>query len=262
MSYRTTVMLNPISSLSDALNQYAILLDVDGTILDLAPTPREVFVSHSLRDTLARLWKRTEGGIAFVSGRPVSELDLIFSPLQLPAIGGHGAELRTIAGATPSAPRLPPLDPALKRQFAAIAEAGPGIILEDKGYSLALHYRLAPEKEDVVRAAAANICSAASDGSIELLPGKLVLEVKQTGVTKATAVRELMTYSPFAQRRPIFIGDDVTDLGVFDILSDFDGIGIIVGRRDVPTANAYFERPADVRRWLEQISRDDAFAKS
>jgi trehalose 6-phosphate phosphatase len=261
MSDRTAVMSNPISSLPAALNQYAILLDVDGTILDLAPTPREVFVSHSLRDTLARLWERTEGGVAFVSGRPVSELDLIFSPLQLPAIGGHGAELRTIAGATPGAPRLPPLDPALKRQFAAIAEAGPGIILEDKGYSLALHYRLAPEKEDVVRAAAAKICSGGRDGLIELLPGKLVLEAKQTGVTKATAVRELMTHPPFAQRRPIFIGDDVTDLGVFDILPDFDGIGIIVGRHDVPGANAYFERPADVRRWLEQISRDDAFAR-
>src|SRR4029450_9344623 len=172
MSCRTTVMLNPISSLPAALNQYAILLDVDGTILDLAPTPREVFVSHALRDTLARLWERTEGGVAFVSGRPVSELHLIFSPLQLPAIGGHGAELRTVAGATPGAPRLPPPDPALNGQFAAIAEAGPGIILEDKGYSLALHYRLAPEKEDVVRAAAAKICSAASDGSIGLVPGK------------------------------------------------------------------------------------------
>src|SRR4030095_11510689 len=105
MSYRTTLMLNPISSLPDALNQYAILLDVDGTILDLAPTPREVFVSHSLRDTLARLWKRTEGGIAFVSGRPVSELDLIFSPLQLPTIGGHRAEPPPVAGAPPGAPR-------------------------------------------------------------------------------------------------------------------------------------------------------------
>src|SRR6266487_5999796 len=118
MSYRTTVMLNPISSLPDALNQYAILLDVDGTILDLAPTPREVFVSHTLRDTLARLWERTDGAMAFVSGRPVSELDLIFSPLQLPAIGGHGAELRAVAGASPEAPRLPPLDPAVKRRFA------------------------------------------------------------------------------------------------------------------------------------------------
>ena len=91
-------MSESIPSLPAALNQFAILLDVDGTILDLAPTPREVFVSHTLRDTLARLWERTGGAVAFVSGRPVSELDLIFSPLQLPAIGGHGAELRTVAG--------------------------------------------------------------------------------------------------------------------------------------------------------------------
>src|SRR5262245_19930220 len=180
-------MSNRIPLLPADLDQFAVLLDVDGTILDLAPTPHEVFVSHELRDTLNRLWRRTGGAVAFVSGRLVSELDLIFSPLQLPAIGGHGAELRVAQGATPEAPRLPPLDPSLKRQFAAIAEAGPGIILEDKGYSLALHYRLAPEKEDVVRAAAAKICSGARDGLIELLPGKLVLEVKQTGVTKATA---------------------------------------------------------------------------
>jgi trehalose 6-phosphate phosphatase len=252
-------MSKSIPPLPAPLSRFAILLDVDGTILDLAPTPREVFVSHALRDTLARLWERTEGGIAFVSGRPVSELDLIFSPLQLPAIGGHGAELRRIAGAAPEAPRLRPLDPGLKRQFAAIAEAGPGIILEDKGYSLALHYRLAPDKEPLVRAAAAKICAGVKDGSIELLPGKLVLEIKQAGVSKATAVRELMTYAPFSDRRPIFIGDDVTDLGVFDVLPDFDGIGISVGR-DVPGIAACVDEPADVRRWLEQISRNDAFA--
>src|SRR5215468_6628147 len=143
-------MLEPIASLPAALDQFAILLDVDGTILDLAPTPREVFVSHTLRDTLARLWERTGGAVAFVSGRPVNELDLIFSPLQLPAIGGHGAELRLRAGEAPAASRLP-LDPAVKREFAAVAEAGPGIMVEDKGYSLALHYRLAPEQETAVR---------------------------------------------------------------------------------------------------------------
>ena len=102
-----------IPSLPSDLRQFAFLLDVDGTILDLAPTPREVFVSPELRDTLTRLWQRTDGGVAFVSGRPVSELDLIFSPLQLPAIGGHGAELRTDPGAAPDAPRLPALDPAV-----------------------------------------------------------------------------------------------------------------------------------------------------
>jgi trehalose 6-phosphate phosphatase len=255
------VMSNRIPSLPVDLDQLAILLDVDGTLLDLAPTPREVFVSHALRDTLARLWERTGGAVAFVSGRPVSELDLIFSPLQLPAIGGHGAELRTAAGAAAEAPRLPQLDPSVKRRFAAVAEIGPGIILEDKGYSLALHYRLAPDKERVVRAAVAQICSELKDLPIELLPGKLVVEIKQTGFTKATAVRELMTYPPFAERRPIFIGDDVTDLGVFEILPDFDGIGISVGR-NVPGVAACFEGPTDVRHWLQQISQSDAFATS
>jgi trehalose 6-phosphate phosphatase len=254
-------MPNVIPTLPADLNEIAVLLDVDGTILDLAPTPREVFVPHSLRDTLARLQDRTGGAVAFVSGRPVSELDLIFSPLQLPAIGGHGAELRAVAGAAPEAPRLPPLDPAVKRQFAAIAEAGPGIVLEDKGYSLALHYRLAPDKERVVREAAAKVCAGLQSTSIELLPGKLVVEIKQTGFTKATAVRELMTYSPFAGRRPIFIGDDVTDLGVFDILPEFDGISISVGRK-VAGVESCFERPSDVRRWLDEISHSDELAIS
>src|SRR5262245_25053864 len=252
-------MSNRIPVLPADLKQLAILLDVDGTLLDFAATPREVFVSHALRDTLARLSERTGGALAFVSGRPVAELDLIFSPLQLPAIGGHGAELRTTPGATPEAPRLPPLDPAVKRRFAAIAEAGPGIILEDKGYSLALHYRLAPDKERFVRDAAAGIRDAFKDVPIELLPGKLVMEIKQTGFTKATAVRELMTYAPFSGRRPMFIGDDVTDLGVFEILPEFDGIGISVGR-SVPGVASCFDRPTDVRHWLEQISRSDAFA--
>jgi trehalose 6-phosphate phosphatase len=253
-------MSNRIPALPADFDHLAILLDVDGTLLDLAPTPREVFVSHALRDTLNRLWKRTGGAIAFVSGRPIEELDLIFAPLQLPAIGGHGAELRTTSGAAPQAPRLPPLDPHVKRQFAAIAEAGPGIILEDKGYSLALHYRLAPEKEPMVRSAAAKLC-ASIKAPIELLPGKFVIEIKQTGFSKATAVRELMTYPPFAKRRPIFFGDDVTDLGVFEILPDFDGVGVSVGRK-VPGVAACFEGPTDVRHWLERISLSDALATS
>jgi trehalose 6-phosphate phosphatase len=191
----------------------------------------------------------------------VSELDLLFSPLQLPAIGGHGAELRPVAGAAPEAPRLPQLDPGVKRRFAAIAETGPGIVLEDKGYSLALHYRLAPEKERAVTQAATAICAGLDAASIELLPGKLVVEIKQRGFTKATAVRELMTYSPFAGRRPIFIGDDVTDLGVFDVLPEFNGMAISVGRR-VAGVDYRFERPADVRRWLDALSQADALAAS
>jgi trehalose 6-phosphate phosphatase len=252
-------MSSRIPAIPADLRQLAILLDVDGTLLDFAATPREVFVSHALRETLSRLSERTGGALAFVSGRPVSELDLIFSPLQLPAIGGHGAELRTTPGGKPEGPRLPSLDPVVKRRFAAIAEAGPGIILEDKGYSLALHYRLAPNKERFVRETAETIRDSLQQASVELLPGKLVMEIKQTGFTKATAVRELMTYVPFAGRRPLFIGDDVTDLGVFEILPSFDGIGVSVGR-SIPGVASCFEQPTEVRHWLEEISRTDAFA--
>ena len=251
-------MANIAPLLPANFKQLAILLDVDGTILDLAPTPREVFVPHPLRETLQRLWQRTCGAVAFVSGRTIGELDLIFSPLQLAAIGGHGAELRATTAAVPQEPRLPPLDPKIKRQFAEIAEAA-GIILEDKGYSLALHYRLAPHKERFVLDAAAKISSALQPSAIELLPGKLMVEIKQAGFSKATAVRELMTYAPFIGRHPIFIGDDVTDLGVFDVVPDFKGVGVSVGRR-VAGVNACFDRPADVRRWLDEISRKDALA--
>jgi len=254
-------MSRPPPPLRTDLQKTAVLLDVDGTILDIAPTPREVFASHDLRETLHRLWRRTGGALAFVSGRPVSELDRIFSPLQLPAIGGHGAELRLVAGQPAERSRIPLLDAGVKRQFAAIAEALPGIILEDKGYSLALHYRLAPDKERVVREAAARICAALGSAAIELLPGKLVVEIKQTGVTKATGVRELMTYPPFIGRRPVFIGDDVTDQSVFAVVPDFNGISMGVGA-DVCGVDFCFERPAEVRRWLEQISRNDAFATS
>ena len=212
------------------LTKTAILLDVDGTILDLAPTPREVFVPHSLRETLDRLLKRTGGGVAFVSGRPDQRARSHLSPLQLPAIGGHGAEMRIVAGTMPEPPRLPPLDAKLKRKFAAIAEAGPGIILEDKGYSLALHYRLAPDKERLVREAAAKICADVGGASIEFLPGKLVVEIKQTwdhqgdGCTRTDDICAICTAAGRS-----FIGDDVTDLSVFAIMPELEGSASAVG---------------------------------
>ena len=247
-------MLNIIPPLPDDFQELALLLDVDGTLLDIAPTPREVFVPHSLREALAWLRDRTGGAVAFVSGRPIEELDLLFAPLQLPAVGGHGAEIRAIAGAVPERSRIPLLNSTLKRKLAAIAEEGSGIIVEDKGYSLTLHYRLAPEKESVVRAAAAAICASFADQPLELLPGKLVVEIKQAGVSKASGVRALMSCQPFFGRRPIFIGDDVTDESVFAIMPDYQGTAVSVGRT-LPNVEYRFDAPADVRQWLERISR-------
>src|ERR1700676_2453491 len=118
-------------SLVPDLRKCAILLDIDGTILDLAPSPQQVWVPPGLRRTLARLDELTGGAVALVSGRSLADIDLIFSPLQLAAIGGHGAELRTVADAEPLR-RAGPLTSTLKRQLASVTELGPGILAEDK----------------------------------------------------------------------------------------------------------------------------------
>ena len=211
------------------LRKCALLLDIDGTILDLAPAPQEVRVPAELRNTLSRLEDLTGGALALVSGRSLHDIDLIFSPLQLAAVGGHGAELRVVPGGE-AGDRALELNPVLKRKLATLTELGPGILVEDKGYSLALHYRLAPDKGEVLRAAIQEICASAPRGSIEILPGKLVFEIKMTGINKAGAVRELMKYPPFKGRTPIFVGDDTTDEPVFPILSQFGGLGFSVGR--------------------------------
>src|ERR1700722_7675326 len=147
-------------SLDPVLDKCEILLDIDGTILDLAPSPQQVWVPPGLRRTLARIDDLTGGAMALVSGRSLSDIDLIFSPLQLAAIGGHGAEMRTSSDATPYL-RATPLAAALKRKLASITELGPGILAEDKDYSLALHYRLAPDMETELRDAVETICTQA-----------------------------------------------------------------------------------------------------
>jgi trehalose 6-phosphate phosphatase len=162
--------------------------------------------------------------------------------------------LRPMAGAEPRI-CVSPLSAALKRKLASITELGPGILAEDKGYSLALHYRLAPEKENALRAAVEAICADAKQDSVEILPGKLVVEIKAAGVNKATAVSELMSYPPFAGRNPIFIGDDTTDLPVFGMVSKFGGLGFSVGRI-IADVNGHFEKPESVRAWLAHIAAD------
>src|SRR5215216_5436850 len=137
-------------SLVPHLSESAILLDIDGTLLDLMPTPREVWVPPGLAKTLNRLLARTDGALALVSGRSLNDIDLIFAPEQFPAVGGHGAEMRIIGDSEAVATHAPPMDKELKRRLAAIAKLSPGILLEDKGYSLALHYRLAPHAEKAI----------------------------------------------------------------------------------------------------------------
>jgi trehalose 6-phosphate phosphatase len=238
------------------LPNLAFLLDIDGTLLDLAPTPREVWVPPGLAKTLNRLVQRTNGALALVSGRSLNDIDLIFAPDIFPAVGGHGAEMRIETDNEAVASHAPPMDKELKRRLAAIAKLSPGILLEDKGYSLALHYRLAPHAEKAIYAAVSLIRADLPNAPIEVLPGKCVCEIKHSGFTKASGVLELMTHEPFKGRRPLFIGDDVTDESVFAIMPDLEGLAFSVGRR-AKGVNGHFDAPSDVREFLAHLLDDE-----
>jgi trehalose 6-phosphate phosphatase len=214
-------------------------------------------VPPGLAKTLNRLLVRTSGALALVSGRSLNDIDLIFAPEQFPAVGGHGAEMRISGDSEAIATHAPPMDRELKRRLAAIAKLSPGILLEDKGYSLALHYRLAPHAEQAIYAAVALIRAELPDAPIEVMPGKCVCEIKPSGFNKASGVVELMSHEPFRGRRPIFIGDDVTDESVFAIMPDFGGLAFSVGRRAQGVID-HFDEPRDVREWLARLADDEA----
>jgi trehalose 6-phosphate phosphatase len=235
------------------ITRTALLLDVDGTLLDIAPTPDGAIVPRSLASTLQNLLAQSGGAVALVSGRTIATLDRLFNPLTMPAIGGHGAETRLADGGPVSKTRPAPLSELLRRKLHALAEIDPRLLIENKLYSVAIHYRLAVQREDLLKREVEAIVAADHESEVESLFGKAVIEVKPKHFNKGTAVTALMTHKPFAGRTPLFIGDDTTDEAVFAILPNLAGYGFSVGR-DMAGADAVFESPQAVRAWLARLS--------
>ncbi len=228
-----------------------LLFDVDGTLVEIGPSPFEVNVPQDLLGSLRRLLELTDGALALVSGRPIADLDHMFAPLQLPAIGGHGAELRLRADVERPSPRQ--LSAQFRLRLADAAKLGPGIVVEDKGYSLALHYRLSPHCAERLRKHVAACRAEFVNEPTELLLGKAMFEVKLPGINKGDAVRELMRRPPFVGRMPVFIGDDITDEAVFKTMPSLGGKSFSVTRH-FPGLCGIFESPAQVRRALRQLA--------
>ncbi|HEY6578193.1 MAG TPA: trehalose-phosphatase [Rhizomicrobium sp.] len=229
----------------------AFLLDVDGTILDIAATPDAVRVPATLKRTLAQLQQQTDGATALVSGRELATLDRLFAPLRLAAIGGHGAEWRTRPdGAIEQ--RAQPLPIDIKRVFVSAMADEPQIRIEDKGYTLAFHYRRAPQRRLELEARLSRCLEPYASG-LRLLHGKRVIEVKPRSFDKGEAIRELMRGAPFAGRRPVYLGDDTTDEDAFAVVREMEGVGISVGRR-MADAQRMLPNPRTARQWLASIA--------
>src|SRR5258708_17957126 len=196
--------------------------------MDLAPTPDVVTVPVGLGDVLARLDARLGGAMALVSGREIAVLDALFAPLVLPAAGQHGAELRR-RGAKPSiAPTGDPRIDAFSRRLHAIAAEQPGLMVEDKGLSVAIHFREAPHYADELLRLVGDMLAQEGDG-IELLPARMAIELKPRAASKRTAVEWFMREAPFRGRVPIFIGDDVTDESGFEAALALGGRAVRIG---------------------------------
>jgi len=120
---------------------------------------------------------------------------------------------------------------------------GPRIIIEDKGSSLAMHYRLSPDRGPLIKNKIAAILDRAPAEKLEMLCGKAVIEIKPQSFNKGVGVCEVMKCPPFAQRAPLFVGDDVTDESVFAVLPALGGFRLF-GR----TGWRASRRPSAVRR--------------
>ncbi|MGF1594776.1 MAG: trehalose-phosphatase [Kiloniellaceae bacterium] len=225
----------------------ALFLDVDGTLLPIAPHPDAVRVPPPLIALLEDLNARIGGALALVSGRSLANLDRLFAPLRLPAAGVHGLERRGADGIVHTGDTASLLQP-LRGPLADFAGARQGLLVEDKQHSLALHYRAAPTYDAEAEAFLRDLAAAAP--GLEVTRGKMVLEVKPAGVDKGTAIVAFLAEPPFAGRHPVYIGDDVTDEDAFAAVNAAGGLSIRVGAAAATAATHRLADEAAVHDWL------------
>ncbi|MBK5104162.1 MAG: trehalose-phosphatase [Burkholderiales bacterium] len=227
---------------------WAYFLDVDGTLIDIADTPDAVHVDTALLDLISRLQQASGGAVALVSGRAVRFLDQRLGKLQLPVAGQHGLERRDASGRLWTNTAPPAAKSTIKAALAPVLARHPGLLLEDKGLTLALHYRLAPQLASYAHRLMAQLAAGAGAG-LEVQRGRRVAEIKPAGVDKGTAIAAYLQEAPFAGRRPVFIGDDRNDEHGFAEVNKLDGVSVKVGKG---ASCARFRLPdvAAVRRWL------------
>lgn len=241
----------PVRLVSDCGS--SLFLDVDGTLLDIASAPELVVVPAQLPVTLGRLAELLGGALALVSGRPIAQLDALFAPLRLPAAGEHGAEIRLAADRSIIAGPPPMALEQMVAQLTAATTGMPGVRIERKRAGVVVHYRQAPEQAARLRGL---VDTAVADhvADVQIIPGKMVLEVKERTYSKGQAVIALMQRAPFVGRAPLFLGDDASDRDGFAAARRLGGCGAAVGSDHADAADWLFASPAAVRAWLARLA--------
>lgn len=228
-------------------DDWCLFLDIDGTLLDLADTPAAVVVDPFLVPLLERLRDAAGGAVALVSGRSIADIDGLLGSEDFAVAGLHGCERRDVHGQL----EITSFDcDALRRSLGELVARNPTLLLEDKGSGLAVHYLKAPELEHELRVEIERLVTPLAS-TFTILPGRAVIEVKPRAHTKGSAITAFMQEAPFANRVPVFLGDDISDYDGFEAVSGYDGMAIAVGPR--VASQWWLPDPRAVRHWLEHL---------
>ena len=245
----------PPSTRDIALSRAALFLDLDGTLAAFEATPDEVVADPRRTALLRRLSEALDGRLAIISGRPVQDIDRIVEGSCAFAAGVHGLERRGAAGHAAAAahPELAATEAVLR----AFAEARPGLLIESKALSVALHYRGAPELMEEARTLARRLAHATG---LKLQEGDRVVELRTPGADKGHALLAFMAEDPFAGSVPIFVGDDLTDEDAFAAATSLGGLGVLVGPARPTSAAARLPHVAGVLDWLDRSAGSGVFS--
>jgi trehalose 6-phosphate phosphatase len=228
----------------------AYFLDADGTLLDIKPRPEDVVADDGLRELLAELAFAARGALALVSGRAIKDIDRIFAPLIFPVSGLHGAEIRYPDRSRRGSPHDGAMD-GVRQPLAGFVGARPGLRLEDKGAALAIHFRQTPELGDEVLAFLGLL---AQQTGLAVQEGKMVAELKEASHDKGKGIAALLARPPFLGRKPVFIGDDLTDESGFVFVNTQGGVSVRVGPAGIASDARYrLQDPASVRAELHRL---------
>jgi len=229
-----------------ATSRTALLLDLDGTLIDIAPRPELVTVPDDLPGVLLALRRRVGDALAVISGRPIAQIDALLPGVAFAVAGEHGGAYRFAPGADLERPDLPRVPEDWVACAEAEAAAHPGAFVERKTHGFVVHYRAVPEAEQALHNAVLAIVGEHSD--FVVMPARKAWEVKTAAADKGVAVRELMRRPPFDGRKPIFIGDDITDRDGIAAACGLGGTGLFVPET--------FGEPTAVRAWLARAAEE------
>lgn len=230
---------------------WALLLDVDGTLLGFADDPAAVRVDAALLALLSALQRALDGALALVSGRELADIDRLFGQPAWAAAGLHGLQLRRADGHVREVATDPQQQAHARRAVRALAAGFADVQIEDKHAAIALHCRRSPAQWPALYAACMALLPRLP--GYELQPGNLVLEFKPAGMDKGRAVRELLAQPPFAGRTPVYLGDDLTDEYAFAAINQANGISVCVGGREPTQAHFTLPGTTAAEAWLRRV---------